>query len=100
MSGSTELDQLHHLIGDVRQCVASLRSSYGDIAAMRRIVNDSDRLVNDVDRLDIDAGELDQYRASVDQRAAEKFAVSDMQYDPEFWRGIDDEGVGGQSGPR
>jgi hypothetical protein len=100
MSGSTELAQLHHLIGDVRQCVASLRSSYGDSPAMRRIVNDSDRLVNDIDRLDIDAGELDLYRASADARAGEKIAVEDTQYDPEFWRGVGDEGVGGQSGLR
>ncbi|WP_136246171.1 hypothetical protein [Mycobacterium intracellulare] len=100
MSGSTELAQLHLLVGDVRQCVASLRSSYGDIPALRRIVNDSDRLVNDVDRLDIDAGEVDLYRASADARAEEKIAIPDTQYDPEFWRGADDEGVGGQSGLR
>lgn len=101
MSGSTELAHLHHhLMADVRQCVASLRSSYGDNPAMRRIVNDSDRLVNDVDRLDIDAGELDLYRAGADQRAAEKIAVPDTQHDPQFWRGVDDEGVGGQSGLR
>jgi hypothetical protein len=97
MSGSTELAQLHHLIGDVRQCVAPLRSSYGDSPAMRRIVNDSDRLVNDVDRLDIDAGQLDLYRANADARAAEKIAVPDTQYDPEFGHAVNDEGVGGQS---
>lgn len=97
MSGFTELAELHHLIGGVRQCVASLRSRCGDIPAMRRIINDADRLLNDVDRLDIDAGELDRGPAGADQQAGEKIPVPDTPYDLDFWRDVDDEGIGGQS---
>jgi hypothetical protein len=100
LSGPTELDELHHLIGGVRRCVASLKAQYGDIPAMRRIVNDADRLLNDVERLDIDAGELDFGRAAGPHHAGEKIPVPDTQYDTDFWRDVDDEGVGGQSGLR
>ena len=100
MSGPSELDELHDLIGAVRRCVASLKSRYGDVPAMRRIVNDADRLLNDVDRLDIDASELDLSRAAAHHHAGEKIPVPDTQYDTDFWRDVDDEGVGGQSGVR
>ena len=100
MSGPTELDELHHLIGGVRRCVASLKSRFGDSPAMRRIVNDADRLLNDIDRLDIDAGELDFGRATSHPHAGEKIPVPDTQYDTDFWRDVDDEGVGGQFGSR
>ena len=62
MSTTTELDQLHELIGGLRRCVTSLASRYGDSAAMRRIVNDAERIQNDIDRLDIDAEELNLAR--------------------------------------
>jgi len=101
LSGPSELAELHSLIGGVRRCVASLKSQYGDIPAMRRIVNDADRLLNDVDRLDIDAAELDFGRAAPHQHhTGEKIPVPDTQYDTDFWRDVDDEGVGGQSGSR
>jgi hypothetical protein len=100
LSGPSELAELHHLIGGLRRCVASLKSHYGDIPAMRRIVNDAERLLNDVDRLDIDAAELDMGRAASHRHAGEKIPVPDTQYDTEFWRDVDDEGVGGQSGVR
>jgi hypothetical protein len=100
MSGPAELDELHHLIGSVRRCVAALTSRYGDVPAMRRIVNDAERLLNDVERLDIDAGELDFGRAVTHPDAGEKIPVPDTQYDADFWRDVDDEGVGGQFGSR
>jgi hypothetical protein len=100
LSGPSELAELHHLIDGVRRCVASLKSRYGDVPAMRRIVNDADRLLNDVDRLEIDATELDVGRATSHPHAGEKIPVPDTQYDTDFWRDVDDEGVGGQSGVR
>jgi hypothetical protein len=101
LSGPAELAELHSLIGGVRRCVASLKARYGDVPAMRRIVNDADRLLNDVDRLDIDAEELDFGAATPHLRqSGEKIAVPDTQYDSDFWRDVDDEGVGGQSGTR
>jgi hypothetical protein len=94
LSSTTELAELHDLIGGLRRCVTSLKARYGDTPAMRRIVNDAERILNDVELLDIDAGELDLARATVEQ-SGEKIAIPDTQYDTEFWRDVDDEGVGG-----
>ena len=62
MSSTTELAELHELIGSLRRCVTSLASKYGDTPATRRIVNDAERILNDIDRLDIDAEELELAR--------------------------------------
>ncbi len=96
MSGAPELDELHGLIIVLRQCVTSLQTQYHDIAPMRRIANDADRLLNDIDRLDIDTGELDVERAAPQPYVGEKIPVPDTQYDTNFWRDVDDEGIGGQ----
>ena len=94
MSSTTELAELHDLIGGLRRCVTSLKSRYRDTPAMRRVFNDVERILNDVELLDIDAGELDLAQHIVDQ-PAEKIAIPDTEYDREFWRDVDDEGVGG-----
>ena len=96
MSTTTELTELHHLIGGLRRCVSSLKSQYGDSPAMRRIVNDAERILNDVELLDIDANELalTQQTAVV---SGEKIGIPDTPYDSTFWRDVDDEGVGGQN---
>lgn len=96
MSSTTELAELHDLIGNLRRCVTSLASRYGNSPATRRIVNDAERILNDIDRLDIDAAELELSRGvSRHQYAGERIAIPDTQYDTEFWRGVDDEGLGG-----
>ena len=98
MSGTTEFAELHELIGGLRRCVTSLASQYGDTPAMRRIVNDAERILLDIDRLDIDAEELELTRGVTRHRqSSEKIAIPDTQYDTEFWRDVDDEGVGGHS---
>jgi hypothetical protein len=96
LSGAPEIDELHRLISALRKCVSSLQTHYHDIAPMRRIANDADRLLNDIDRLDIDTGELDVERAAPHPYADEKILVPDTQYDTNFWRDVDDEGIGGQ----
>ncbi len=96
MSSTTELAELHALIGGLRRCVTSLKSRYGDTPAMRRIVLDTERILGDVELLDMDAAELDLARGSA-HSSAEKIAIPDTQYDTEFWRDVDDEGVGGHS---
>lgn len=95
-TGTAELAELHDLIGGLRRCVASLRARYGDSPAMRRIVIDTDRILSDVELLDTDVSELDLTRATV-QHSDEKIVIPDTQYDSEFWRDVDDEGVGGHS---
>jgi hypothetical protein len=96
MSTTTELAQLHELIGGLRRCVTSLASRYGDTAAMRRIVNDAERILNDIDRLDIDAEELEFNRGgSPQQYVGEKIGIPDTEYASDFWQDVDDEGLGG-----
>jgi predicted xylose isomerase-like sugar epimerase len=96
MSTTTELAQLHELIGGLRRCVTSLSLRYGDSPAMRRVVNDAERILNDVDRLAIDAEELELLSdTSHHHHAGEKIAIPDTEYDRDFWQGVDDEGLGG-----
>jgi hypothetical protein len=55
-------------------------------------------MVNDIDRLVIDAEELELSRGVTRPRqSVEKIAIPDTQYDSDFWRDVDDEGVGGHS---
>ena len=95
-TGATELAELHDLIGGLRRCVSSLKARYGDSPAMRRNVIDADRILTDVELLDTDVSELDLTRATV-QQSGEKIVIPDTQYDSDFWRDVDDEGVGGHS---
>jgi hypothetical protein len=95
-TGTTELAELHDLIGGLRRCVSSLKARYGDSPAMHRIVIDADRILSDVQLLDTDVSELDLTRATV-QQSGEKIVIPDTQYDTEFWRDVDDEGVGGHN---
>ena len=94
MSNTTELAELHDLIGGLRRCVTSLQSRYGDSPAMRRIALDAERILNDVELLDTDANELDLSRCT-EKHSGEKIGVPDTAYASDFWRDVDDEGVGG-----
>ena len=96
MSSTTELAELHELIGGLRRCVSSLTARYGDSPAMRRIVIDAERILGDVELLDTDVSELDLMHATVHQ-SGEKIAIPDTEYDRDFWRDVDHEGVGGHS---
>lgn len=95
MSKATELVELHHLIGNLRRCVTSLQHRYGDTPAMRRVVIDTERIVGDLELLELDAGEL-EHAPHAAPGAAEKIQVPDTPYDREFWRDVEDEGLGGQ----
>jgi len=94
LSSSTELAELHNLIGGLRRCVTSLRSRYGDSPQMRRIVLDAERILNDVELLDIDAKDLN-LSLTAQKSSGDKIGIPDTQYDRDFWGDIDDEGVGG-----
>jgi hypothetical protein len=96
LSATTELTELHELIGSLRRCVTSLAAKFGDSPATRRIVNDAERILNDIDRLDIDAEELELTRGVTHPRhGAEKIAIPDTPYDTAFWGDEDDRGVAG-----
>jgi hypothetical protein len=100
MTTITQVDELHQLIGRLRRCARSLVSRYGDAPAMRRIVNDAERILNGIDRLEIDAEELEVARGLTHQPKAsgDMIQIPDTQYDIDFWRDVDHEGIGGQSG--
>ena len=95
MSTTTELAELHELIGSLRRCVTSLAARYGDSPATRRMVNDAERLLNDIDRLDIDAEELELTKGVTHQHGGEKIPIPDTPYDTAFWGDEDDRGVAG-----
>ena len=96
MSNTSELTELHHLIGGLQRCVTALKAKYGDAPAMRRIVNDAERILNDVELLDIDAHELELVQQTI-VFSGEKIPIPDTPYDTAFWRDVDDEGVGGHN---
>ena len=96
MSKAAELAELHHLIGNLRRCVNSLQDRYGDAPAMRRVVIDTERIISDLELLELDAGELELAAQTV-VFSGEKIQVPDTPYDREFWRDVDDEGVGGHN---
>jgi hypothetical protein len=101
MSRTGELEELYKLIGSLRRCVTSLASRYGDAPATRRIVNDAERIFDDIDRLHIDAEELELApELTQHKQFGERIPIPDTQYDTDFWRDVDDEGVGGQTGAR
>jgi hypothetical protein len=94
VSSIAELAELHEIIGGLRRCVTSLRARYGDAPGMRRIALDAERILSDVELLEADASELDLERYST-QYTQEKIAIPDTEYYTEFWRDVDDEGLGG-----
>ncbi len=95
MSKATELAELHHLIGSLRRCVTSLQHRYGDSPAMRRVVIDTERIAGDLELLEMDARELEITPHTV-VGSGDKIPVPDTPYDREFWRDVEDEGLGGQ----
>jgi hypothetical protein len=101
LSISTQFGELHRLIADLRVCAKSLVSTYGDCPATRRIVNDAERIINGVERLDIDVEELELTRGPAQAAASRQMIqIPDTQYDNDFWRDADHEGIGGQNGAR
>ncbi len=89
MSSTTEFAELHEAIGGLRRRVTSLASQYGDSPTIRRIVNDIDRLDIDVDELELTRG------VSPRRHSQEKIAIPDHDYSSDFWRDVNDGGVGG-----
>ena len=94
MSKATELAELRNLIGDLRRCVTSLQQRYAETPGMRRMVIDTERLRGDLEILAMDADELEHISHTVIS-SGDKIQIPDTPYDREFFRDVDDEGVGG-----
>jgi hypothetical protein len=99
MPVTTEVDELHQLITDLRECVTSLVATYGDCPSTQRLLNDAERILNGIRRLDIDIEELElKKRLGPPTVCVEMIQIPDIEYDHDFWRDVDHEGIGGQSG--
>jgi hypothetical protein len=86
-----EIAELRRAIGQVKQCVGELRARYGDIPAVRRLVNDVERMDIDAADFSTEAGTPSPRRPPVSEH--EVVVVPDTPYDREMWRGADDEYV-------
>lgn len=95
MSKAAELAELQHLVGDLRRCVTMLQHRFGANPAMRRVVIDTERIIGDLEILEMDAGELEHASHVSVVSSGEKIQIPDAPYDREFFRDVDDEGVGG-----
>jgi len=93
MAVTSELSVLHRTLDELKSTVAALRSRYGDIPAVRR-------LVGDVDRLELDIADLDDLPAPSDQPPPDLQVIDDQPLDPGLWADADDEGLGGYHGDR
>lgn len=93
---TTELQDLQRTAAHLRRCIGSLRSRYGDAAAVRRLSNDLDRL--DIDILDF----AEHPPREVIDSLGERIPIPDTPYDDSLFRGTDadDEGLGGHHGTR
>jgi hypothetical protein len=89
MSKAIKVDELQRLIADLRGSVTSLAATYGDCRATRRVLNGIDRLEIDIEEFEV-AGALTQASRQMIQ-------IPDTEYDHDFWRDVDHEGIGGQT---
>ena len=95
MAVTVELTTLHRTVAELRGIVDTVRSRYGDIPAVKR-------LVGDLDRIDLDAAELDEVLPPANGTGPawvpvplQMHVVDDTPHDPSLWADADDEGLGG-----
>jgi hypothetical protein len=89
MAVTIELTSLQRVLGELRSAVESVRTRYGDIPAVQR-------LLGDLDRTELDATELRSVvPAEAPLHAEEIHLIDDVPPDPALWADADDEGLGG-----
>lgn len=94
---TTTAGTVQQLLADLMRCVKTLHSVQGDSPAMRRVLNDADAIRGAVERLQIDIDELTAAALAPCTKAVTMTQISDAEYDMEFWRDVDHEGLGSQS---
>lgn len=106
MAVIAELTTLHRTVEELRFVLGCVRDRYGDIPAVRRLLNDLDRVTLDAAELDeltplpngspAGAGALSSQSSSGAPLAAGSVhLLDDTPHDPSLWVGADDEGLGG-----
>jgi hypothetical protein len=93
MAVTSELTVLHRTIEELTSVMSSVRSRYGDIPAVKR-------LLGDVDRILLDAADLDELMPPPPASVTELQPIDDTPLDPSLWVDADDEGLGGYHGGR
>jgi hypothetical protein len=89
MAVTIELTSLQRVLGELRSAVESVRTRYGDIPAVQR-------LLGDLDRTELDATELRTVvPAEAPLPAEEIHLIDDVPPDPALWADAADEGLGG-----
>ena len=111
MAVIAELTTLYRAVEELSSVLGRVRDRYGDVPAVRR-------LLNDLDRITLDAAELDELTPLPNGSGAGAAALSsqapsgaplaagsasvgpvhlldDTPHDPSLWVGADDEGLGG-----
>ena len=89
MAVTSELTVLRRAIEELRSVVGSVRSRYGDIPAVKR-------LLGDVDRILLDAADLDEVTPPAPLAGTgDVQVIDDTPFDPALWADADDEGLGG-----
>jgi hypothetical protein len=88
MALTSELSVLHRTVDELRTIIGSVRTRYGDIPAVKR-------LLGDVDRIDLDASELDDVVPPSRPEPGPVQEIDDRPVDPALWADADDEGLGG-----
>ena len=96
MSITSSVEVLQQLIADLRGCMTSLVAACGDRPGTRRVVNDAEWILNGIRRLEIDIEELEAHRGLAPPATLrQRIQIPDTQYDIDFWRDVDHEGIGG-----
>jgi hypothetical protein len=88
MALTSELSVLHRAVDELRAIIGTVRSRYGDIPAVKR-------LLGDVDRIDLDVSELDDILPPAQAEAGPVQLIDDRPFDPSLWADAADEGLGG-----
>jgi len=88
MAVTTELTTLHRRVDELREIIDVVRTRYGDVPAVRR-------LLGDIDRLNLDAADLDTLTPIAEAPRPEVQLIDDTPPDPALWADADDEGLGG-----
>ena len=88
MALTSELSVLHRTVDELRAIIGTVRSRYGDIPAVKR-------LLGDVDRIDLDVAELDDILPPAQPEDGPVQLIDDRPHDPSLWADADDEGLGG-----
>jgi hypothetical protein len=96
MADATQMRAVNRAIEELRARIVDARTAYGEIPAVRRLVNDVERLSIAASELDLASDIAPPPAASF---AATKIGIDDTPPDPAMWRDADDEGVGGFHGP-